>query len=203
MRFTSSRVIKVIRNQYKKRAKGPRCSLHCSAIASAERPARPGHRCDGQAACPHRQYCGMIERGGQVVMRVSDNVRQVTIKPIIERFIAPGSAIMTDEYDIYGRLTEWGFEHKTVCHGHGASVHFTGLVTRTATGFTKFTSTRWKGRGRCYGVGFGSTVEFRRSVCRFTLDFSICSQCSPARQLAAPLPRRSTRLRQSGTGDEP
>ena len=61
----------------------------------------------------------MIQRGGQVIMRVLDNVRQVTIKPIMERFIVPGSAVMTDEYAIYGRLTEWGYSHETVCHGHG------------------------------------------------------------------------------------
>ena len=52
-------------------------------------------------------------------MRVLDNVRQVTIQPIIEKFIKPGTLVNTDEYDIYGRLTEWGYEHKTVCHSHG------------------------------------------------------------------------------------
>jgi transposase-like protein len=61
----------------------------------------------------------MIQRGGRVVMRVLDNVRQVTIQPIIEKFIQPGTLVNTDEYDIYGRLTEWGYEHKTVCHSHG------------------------------------------------------------------------------------
>jgi len=52
-------------------------------------------------------------------MRVLDNVRQVTIQPIIKQFIKPGTLVNTDEYDIYCRLTEWGYEHKTVCHGHG------------------------------------------------------------------------------------
>jgi transposase-like protein len=61
----------------------------------------------------------MIQRGGRVVMRVLDNVRQVTIKPIIEQFISPGTNVMTDEYDIYGRLVAWGYGHKTVCHGRG------------------------------------------------------------------------------------
>jgi len=61
----------------------------------------------------------MIQRGGRLVMRVLDNVRQVTIQPIIEKFIKPGTLVNTDEYDIYGRLTDWGYEHKTVCHGRG------------------------------------------------------------------------------------
>ena len=58
----------------------------------------------------------MIERGGQVVLRVLENVQQATIKPIMEKFIKSGSLVNTDEYDIYGRLAEWGYEHKTVCH---------------------------------------------------------------------------------------
>jgi hypothetical protein len=47
------------------------------------------------------------------------NVQQVTIKPIIEASIIKGSLIHTDEYDIYARLQAWGYQHKTVCHGHG------------------------------------------------------------------------------------
>ena len=61
----------------------------------------------------------MIERGGQVVLRVLENVQQATIKPIIEKFVKSGSLVNTDEYDIYSHLVEWGYEHKTVCHRHG------------------------------------------------------------------------------------
>src|SRR5687768_17581076 len=46
------------------------------------------------------------------------NVQQTTIRPIIEG--APGSCIHTDEYSIYARLTAWGYEHRTVCHGEYA-----------------------------------------------------------------------------------
>jgi transposase-like protein len=61
----------------------------------------------------------MIERGGQVVIKMLPDVKQQTIKPIITKTIAPGTLIMTDEYDIYSRLTEWNYGHKTVCHSHG------------------------------------------------------------------------------------
>lgn len=61
----------------------------------------------------------MIERGGEVVIHMVDDVKQTTIKPLIEETIAPGSLIHTDEYGIYTRLTEWGYEHKTVNHGRG------------------------------------------------------------------------------------
>ncbi len=47
---------------------------------------------------------GMIQRGGQVVIRMLPNVKQVTIKPLITEFIAPGTLIYTDEYSIYDRL---------------------------------------------------------------------------------------------------
>jgi transposase len=61
----------------------------------------------------------MIQRGGQVVMRMLANVQQKTIRPIIESVVVPGTMIYTDEYDIYSRLVTWGYEHQTVCHSKG------------------------------------------------------------------------------------
>lgn len=61
----------------------------------------------------------MIQRNGDVAIQMLANVQQKTIKPIIQATINAGSLIYTDEYDIYSRLEEWGFEHKTVCHSHG------------------------------------------------------------------------------------
>src|SRR5919199_857632 len=62
---------------------------------------------------------GMIQRGGQVVLRMLANVQQETIQPIIETMVAKGARIHTDEYDIYARLETWGYGHRTVCHGRG------------------------------------------------------------------------------------
>ena len=62
----------------------------------------------------------MIQRGGEVVLHMLANVQQTTIRPIIEGVVVPGSCIHTDEYSIYARLTAWGYEHKTVCHGEYA-----------------------------------------------------------------------------------
>jgi transposase len=62
---------------------------------------------------------GIIERGGQVIVKMLPDVKQQTIKPVITETIAPGALVMTDEYDIYNRLTAWGYGHKTVCHGKG------------------------------------------------------------------------------------
>ena len=62
---------------------------------------------------------GMIRRGGEVRIIMLENVRQDTIKPHIEETVVPGSMIYTDEYNIYSRLQQWGYGHRTVCHGKG------------------------------------------------------------------------------------
>ncbi len=62
---------------------------------------------------------GLIQRGGQVVLRMLANVQQATIKPIITAAVAPGTLVHTDEYGIYARLPAWGYGHKTVCHARG------------------------------------------------------------------------------------
>jgi transposase-like protein len=61
----------------------------------------------------------MIQRRGQVVIRMLENVQQQTIEPLVKATIAAGSLVYTDEYGIYNALPEWGYEHKTVCHGAG------------------------------------------------------------------------------------
>jgi transposase-like protein len=62
---------------------------------------------------------GLIQRGGEVILHMLANVQQATIHPIIEKTIAKDTLIHTDEYDIYARLEDWGYAHKTVCHAHG------------------------------------------------------------------------------------
>jgi transposase-like protein len=61
----------------------------------------------------------MIQRGGQLVIRMLADVKQKTIGPLIRRTIAPGTSVFTDEYDIYSRLPQWGYTHHTVCHAAG------------------------------------------------------------------------------------
>jgi len=62
---------------------------------------------------------GMLQRGGEVVIRMLEDVKQMTIGPLIKRTIVEGSMVYTDEYDIYSRLVEWGYGHETVCHAAG------------------------------------------------------------------------------------
>jgi transposase len=58
----------------------------------------------------------MIQRSGEVMIRMLADVKQKTIGPLIKQTIAEGTTVYTDEYDIYSRLNEWGYGHKTVCH---------------------------------------------------------------------------------------
>ena len=61
----------------------------------------------------------MIQRTGEVFIRMLADVKQATIGPLIKQTITEGSTVFTDEYDIYARLTEWGYDHETVCHARG------------------------------------------------------------------------------------
>jgi transposase len=61
----------------------------------------------------------MIERGGEVCIKMLANVQQATIKPLIESTIVPGTCVFTDEYDIYSRLEQWGYAPESVCHSRG------------------------------------------------------------------------------------
>jgi transposase-like protein len=59
---------------------------------------------------------GMIQRSGEVVIHMLENVQQTTIEPIIKQTILAGTLIYTDEYNIYARLEQWDYDHKTVNH---------------------------------------------------------------------------------------
>ncbi|WP_148298071.1 transposase [Synechocystis sp. PCC 7509] len=62
---------------------------------------------------------GMIQRQGEVVLKMLPNVKPTTIAPLIQGSIGAGTLIYTDEYSIYSRLSKWGYDHKSVCHGKG------------------------------------------------------------------------------------
>lgn len=78
-----------------------------------------GQRGRGTAANEKPPILGMIQRGGTVCLQMLDNVRQHTIQPLIESHVAKGTHVYTDEYNIYGRLSEWGYHHQTVNHSAG------------------------------------------------------------------------------------
>ena len=78
-----------------------------------------GKRGRGTSGDEKNPVSGFVERGGLVRLQVVDDVQQKTIAPIIKSSIASGTLIYTDEYNIYERLEEWGYQHKIVHHGSG------------------------------------------------------------------------------------
>jgi transposase-like protein len=78
-----------------------------------------GDRGRGTLAKEKPPIFGMIQRGGEVMIRMLADVKQATIGPLIKRTIAPGTEVYTDEYDIDARLPAWGYTHRTVCHATG------------------------------------------------------------------------------------
>ena len=54
----------------------------------------------------------MLQRAGEVAIRMLADVQRATIEPIIRGAIAVGSVVHTDEYAIYSKLSEWGDDLK-------------------------------------------------------------------------------------------
>jgi len=78
-----------------------------------------GKRGRGTSGDEKNPVLGLVARGGEVCLKVVDNVQRKTIRPIIEKTVAKGSTIHTDEYTIYEKLPEWGYPHRVVNHGEG------------------------------------------------------------------------------------
>ncbi len=78
-----------------------------------------GQRGRGTLALEKPPILGLFQRNGDVAIQMVSNVQQATIRPIIAERVQLGALIFTDEYDIYARLPEWGYAHKTVNHAQG------------------------------------------------------------------------------------
>jgi transposase-like protein len=64
--------------------------------------------------------CGMLERGGQVVIHVLAHVQQQTIELLMQDPMASGTLVYTDGSSMYARRETWGYDHTSVNHGRGA-----------------------------------------------------------------------------------
>lgn len=93
------------------------------AVAAKKRKGRrnrlKGSRGRGTLEKEKPPILGLIQRNGEVVLKMLANVQQATIKPVIQEVVAMGSKVFTDEYAIYNRLTAWGYNHQTVNHSQG------------------------------------------------------------------------------------
>jgi transposase len=57
--------------------------------------------------------------GNAYVKPLLDSESHLGLHPLMSEALAPGTTVMTDEYDIYAKLPAWGYEQQTVCHSQG------------------------------------------------------------------------------------
>lgn len=81
---------------------------------------RKGKR--GRGAAGKTPVAGCVQRGGKAKVEVVENVKASTLIPLIQKNVAVGSVVMTDELRSYNKLPSLGFSHATVNHGTGQYV---------------------------------------------------------------------------------
>jgi transposase len=59
---------------------------------------------------------GIVERGGRTVAKTVPNLRMDSVRPFIYENVKAGSAVSTDEANIYDLLSKAGYDHKSVNH---------------------------------------------------------------------------------------
>ena len=62
---------------------------------------------------------GIYQRTREVVIRMLADVQQATIEPLVPGAIAVGSVVHTVECAIYDKVSDWGYDHRTLCHADG------------------------------------------------------------------------------------
>ena len=75
---------------------------------------RPGKR--GRGAAGKTIVAGIVERGGQAVVKVVPDVKAKTLLPMILEHVPAGQTVYTDEMFSYNRLASLGYMHDTVRH---------------------------------------------------------------------------------------
>lgn len=110
------------------------------------------------------------------------NVQQQTIAPLIKAVISPGTQVYTDEYDIYARLSQWGYEHRTVCHSAGEYAR-----DEDGDGFHEVHVNTIEGFHYCALGSVPTGVSLKRSCrCIWASSSSFTTPASAARDCSSP-----------------
>lgn len=75
----------------------------------------PGLRNDGTPYQPKKMVVGLVERGGDIIVKHVARASNDEILPLLEKHIAKGSEIHTDESPVYNKAGKT-YTHKTVVH---------------------------------------------------------------------------------------
>lgn len=59
---------------------------------------------------------GIIERGGNVILRVTEETNGRTLKPLLEQYIDESARIFTDTFGAYNEINKYFAEHQTTNH---------------------------------------------------------------------------------------
>ncbi|HEX2762803.1 MAG TPA: IS1595 family transposase [Allosphingosinicella sp.] len=78
---------------------------------------------------------GMLEKGGEVVIRVIPDVKRATLYPVVCGNVVPGTLIHTDTLHSYRGLNLRGFRHQMVNHTAGEYVSDFGCTVNRIEGF--------------------------------------------------------------------
>jgi transposase-like protein/predicted RNA-binding Zn-ribbon protein involved in translation (DUF1610 family) len=70
----------------------------------------------GRGAPGKTTVFGMLEREGDVMTQIVENVRRATLEPHILANVKKGSTVSTDELKSYAKLARLGYEHGAVNH---------------------------------------------------------------------------------------
>ncbi len=113
---------------------------------------------------------GMLQRNGEVAIKMLANVKQKTIEPFIKSFISRDSLIYTDEYCIY-LCPEWGM---TAWSSGDTSTKLSTTLPvsmpamKTTMGSMRYMSTASRASGHPYALGFAPIAASPKKSCQST-----------------------------------
>lgn len=88
----------------------------------------------GRGAEGKTPVVGIVERQGRIVARKTINVRARTLMPMLQKSVARGSTVYTDEFGSYNHVRDFGYRHHRI--QHAARVYVVGDIhTNTVDGF--------------------------------------------------------------------
>lgn len=93
---------------------------------------RKGKR--GRGAEGKTPVVGLVERKGDIVVKVVGNVQASTVMPLIRQNVKIGSHVMTDEFAIYNGVEGSGYDHDVIRHKDKQYVNG-NIHTNTVDGF--------------------------------------------------------------------